>query len=159
MYIFKIHGKEYKVRFTYRAVCEDNILDKISDATNFEGLGITGMIRRVSKATAELLLVGLQKYHSKEFGYSTDEERDQRIEEMLDWFDDYEDESTEYEPKSAATLFSDLQKELQKNGFLSAMMTASQQIEEAEQKAEQANTEIENEAARVIAMNPTENNS
>ena len=38
MYIFKIHGKEYKVRFTYRTVCEDDILDKISDATDFEGL-------------------------------------------------------------------------------------------------------------------------
>ena len=159
MYIFKIHGKEYKVRFTYRTVCEGDILDKISDATDFEGLGIRGMIERISKATAELLLVGLQKYHSKEFGYSTDEEKAQRIEEMLDLFDDYEDESTEEHEQSAATLFSDLQGELQKNGFLSAMMTAVEQTAKAEQIAEQTKTEMESKAARVVAMNPIDGES
>lgn len=159
MYIFKIHGKEYKVRFTYRTVCEGDILDKISDATDFEGLGIRGMIERISKATAELLLVGLQKYHSKEFGYSTDEEKAQRIEEMLDLFDDYEDESTEEHEQSAATLFTDLQGELQKNGFLSAMMTAVEETSKAAQTMENTKTEMANEAARVVAMNPIESES
>lgn len=159
MYIFKIHGKEYKVRFTYRTVCEDDILDKISDATDFEGLNIGGMIAKVSKATAELLLVGLQKYHSDEFGYKDDKEKAQRIEEMLDLFDDYEDESTEEHEQSAATLFSDLQEELQKNGFLSAMMTAIEQTAKAEQIAEQTKTEMESKAARVVAMNPIESES
>jgi len=159
MYIFKIHGKEYKVRFTYRTVCEGDILDKISDATDFEGLGIRGMIERISKATAELLLVGLQKYHSKEFGYSTDEEKAQRIEEMLDLFDDYEDESTEEHEQSAATLFTDLQGELQKNGFLSVMMTAVEETSKAAQTMENTKTEMANEAARVVAMNPIESES
>ena len=31
MYIFKIHGKEYKVRFTYRMVCKGDLLDKVSN--------------------------------------------------------------------------------------------------------------------------------
>lgn len=159
MYIFKIHGKEYKVRFTYRTVCEDDILDKISDATDFEGLNVGGMIAKVSKATAELLLVGLQKYHSDEFGYKDDKEKAQRLEEMLDLFDDYEDESTEEHEQSAATLFSDLQEELQKNGFLSAMMTAIEQTAKAEQIAEQTKTEMESKAARVVAMNPIDGES
>lgn len=159
MYILKIHGKEYKVRFTYRTVCEDDILDKISDATDFEGLNVGGMIAKVSKATAELLLVGLQKYHSDEFGYKDDKEKAQRIEEMLDLFDDYEDESTEEHEQSAATLFSDLQEELQKNGFLSAMMTAIEQTAKAEQIAEQTKTEMESKAARVVAMNPIDGES
>ena len=159
MYIFKIHGKEYKVRFTYRTVCEDDILDKISDATDFEGLNVGGMIAKVSKATAELLLVGLQKYHSDEFGYKDDKEKAQRIEEMLDLFDDYEDESTEEHEQSAATLFSDLQEELQKNGFLSAMMTAIEQTAKADQIAEQTKTEMESKAARVVAMNPIDGES
>ena len=159
MYIFKIHGKEYKVRFTYRTVCEGDILDKISDATNFEGLNLGGMIARISKATAELLLVGLQKYHSDEFGYSTDEEKNQRIDELLDLFDDYEDESTDEHEQSAATLFSDLQEELQKNGFLSAMMTAIEETSKAEKIAEQTKAEMENKAARVVAMNPIESES
>lgn len=156
MYIFKIHGKEYKVRYTYRTICEGDIIDRISDATNFEGLDVRGMIERISKATAELLLVGLQKYYSKEFGYSNDDEKAQRIEEMLDLFDDYEDESTEEHEQSAATLFSDLQGELQKNGFLSAMMTAVEETSKAAQKMENTKAEMENEAARVIAMNPTD---
>lgn len=159
MYIFKIHGKEYKVRFTYRTVCEGDILDKISDATNFEGLNLGGMIARISKATAELLLVGLQKYHSDEFGYSTEEEKNQRIDELLDLFDDYEDESTDEHEQSAATLFSDLQEELQKNGFLSAMMTAIEETSKAEKIAEQTKAEMENKAARVVAMNPIESES
>jgi len=159
MYIFKIHGKEYKVRFTYRTVCEDDILDKISDATDFEGLNVGGMIAKVSKATAELLLVGLQKYHSDEFGYKDDKEKAQRIEEMLDLFDDYEDESTEEHEQSAATLFSDLQEELQKNGFLSAMMTAVEQTAKAQKVAEETKAEMESEAARVVAMNPIESES
>ncbi len=159
MYIFKIHGKEYKVRFTYRTVCEGDILDKISDATNFEGLNLGGMIARISKATAELLLVGLQKYHSDEFGYSTEEEKNQRIDELLDLFDDYEDESTDEHEQSAATLFSDLQEELQKNGFLSAMMTAIEETSKAEKIAERTKAEMENKAARVVAMNPIESES
>lgn len=159
MYILKIHGKEYKVRFTYRTVCEGDILDKISDATDFEGLGIRETIEKISKATAELLLVGLQKYHSKEFGYSTDEEKAQRIEEMLDLFDDYEDESTDEHEQSAATLFSDLQGELQKNGFLSAMMTAIEETSKATQTVENTKAEMENEAARVVAMNHIESES
>ena len=159
MYIFKIHGKEYKVRFTYRTVCEGDILDKISDATNFEGLNLGGMIARISKATAELLLVGLQKYHSDEFGYSTEEEKNQRIDELLDLFDDYEDESTDEHEQSAATLFSDLQEELQKNGFLSAMMTAIEETSKAEKIAEQTKAEMENKAARVVAMNLIESES
>lgn len=159
MYIFKIHGKEYKVRFTYRTVCEGDILDKISDATNFEGLNLGGMIARISKATAELLLVGLQKYHSDEFGYSTEEEKNERIDELLDLFDDYEDESTDEHEQSAATLFSDLQEELQKNGFLSAMMTAIEETSKAEKIAEQTKAEMENKAARVVAMNPIESES
>lgn len=159
MYIFKIHGKEYKVRFTYRTVCEDDILDKISDATDFEGLNIGGMIAKVSKATAELLLVGLQKYHSDEFGYKDDKEKAQRIDEMLDLFDDYEDESTEEHEQSAATLFTDLQEELQKNGFLSAMMTAVEQTAKAQKVAEETKAEMESKAARVVAMNPIESES
>lgn len=159
MYYFKIHGKEYKVRFTYRTICEGDILDRISEATDFEELNVRGMIEKISKATAELLLVGLQKYHSNEFGYSTDEEKNQRIEEMLNLFDDYEDESTEEHEQSAATLFSDLQEELQKNGFLSAMMRAATQASEETQTMEKTKAEMENEAARVVAMNPTQSKS
>ncbi len=155
MYIFKIHGKEYKVRFTYRMICKDDLLDKVS-GLNLEDMEVKDIIDKLASTTAELLLAGLQKYHSDEFGYKNDEEKAKRIEEMLDLFDDYEDESTDDNVQSAATLYTDLQHELENNGFLSMMMKAATEAEEMEQTAEKTKKDMENESARVIAMTPTE---
>ena len=113
MYIFKIHGKEYKVRFTYRMICEGDLLDKVSAVGDFSELDAKGVISKLAITTAELLLAGLQKYHSDEFGYKDDNDRKALIDEVLDMFDDYEDESTEEHPQSAFTLFTDLQGELE----------------------------------------------
>lgn len=159
MYLFKIHGKEYKVRFTYRMICEGDLLDKVSAIGDFTDMDAKGIIGKLAVTTAELLLAGLQKYHSDEFGYKNDEDRKALIDEILDMFDDYEDESTEEHPQSAFTLFTDLQGELEKNGFLSAMMSASEQMTEMQAKVEQTKTEMENIPARVVAMTPTESES
>ncbi len=161
MYIFKIHGKEYKVRFTYRMICEGDLLDKISEIGNFEDLDAKGVMSKLATTTAELLLAGLQKYHSNEFGWDTEEEKKERIMDMLDLFDDYEDESTEEHQQSAATLFSDLQGELEKNGFLSALMGAATEANATQTKAEQIKKDMENEPVRtqVIDMPHTESKS
>lgn len=159
MYIFKIHGKEYKVRFTYRMICEGDLLDKVSAIGDFTDMDAKGIIGKLAVTTAELLLAGLQKYHSDEFGYKDEKDRKALIDEILDMFDDYEDESTDEHPQSAFTLFTDLQGELEKNGFLSAMMSASEQMTEMQEKAEQTKTEMENTPARVVAMTPTESES
>lgn len=161
MYIFKVNGKEYKVRYSYRAVCEGDILDKVMNITNFDEATAKGVMGQLVNTTAELLLIGLQKYHSKEFGYKNDDEKQKRIDEMLDLFDDYEDESTEENPKSAATLLTDLQEELEKNGFLSAMMQMAQTANQLDQTAQETMTEMENSPARtkVVDMNPTESES
>lgn len=155
MYIFKIHGKEYKVRFTYRMVCKGDLLDKVSKL-DLENLEVREIVDKLATTTAELLLAGLQKYHSDEFGYESDEEKAERIDEMLDLFDDYEDESTEEKPQSASTLFKDLQSELEKNGFLSTMMKVAEETETIQTTAQTVKTDMENESARVIAMTPTE---
>ena len=99
MYIFKIHGKEYKVRFTYRMICEGDLLDKVSAIGAFTDMDAKGIIGKLAITTAELLLAGLQKYHSDEFGYKNEEDRKALIDEILDMFDDYEDESTEEQPR------------------------------------------------------------
>lgn len=155
MYIFKIHGKEYKVRFTYRMVCKGDLLDKVSNL-DLENLEVREIVDKLATTTAELLLAGLQKYHSDEFGYENDEEKAERIDAMLDLFDDYEDESTEEKPQSASTLFKDLQSELEKNGFLSTMMKVAEETETIQTTAQAVKTDMENESARVIAMTPTE---
>ena len=159
MYIFKIHGKEYKVRFTYRMICDGDLLDKVSAISDFTDLDAKGVIGKLATTTAELLLAGLQKYHSDEFGYKDENDRKALIDEILDMFDDYEDESTEEHPQSAFTLFTDLQGELEKNGFLSAMMTVGEGQTEIEKKAEQALTEMKETPARVVAMTTTEKES
>lgn len=155
MYNFKIHGKEYKVRFTYRMVCKGDLLDKVSNL-DLENLEVREIVDKLATTTAELLLAGLQKYHSDEFGYKNDEEKAERIDAMLDLFDDYEDESTEEKPQSASTLFKDLQSELEKNGFLSTMMKVAEETETIQTTAQEVKTDMENESARVIAMTPTE---
>lgn len=161
MYIFKIHGKEYKVRFTYRMICEDDLLDKVSSIGEFEDATAKGVLNKLTRTTAELLLAGLQKYHKGEFGYDTDKEKDSRIEAMFDLFDDYEDESTEDHPQSAFTLFQDLQNELEKNGFLSAMSNMAADMEQTQEIAERTKQEMKNEPARtkVVDMTPTEKKS
>ena len=159
MYLFKIHGKEYKVRFTYRMICEGDLLDKVSAVGDFSELDAKGVINKLATTTAELLLAGLQKYHSDEFGYKDEKDRKALIDEVLDMFDDYEDESTEENPQSAFTLFRDLQGELERNGFLSAMMTAATEAEEVKTTVDQTKAEMENTPARVVAMTPIESES
>lgn len=159
MYIFKIHGNEYKVRYGYRTVCENDILDRVMKIGNSEDGTAKGLINNLVKTTAELLLVGLQKYHSDKFGYKSDKEKAEKINLLLDWLDDYEDESTEDHEQDAATLLKDLQDELEKNGFLSTIAKMGQEMSQMEQTAQTAKTEMENESARVIAMNPTESKS
>ena len=159
MYIFKIHGKEYKVRYGYRTVCENDILDRVMNIGSTEDGTVKGLIKNLVETTAELLLVGLQKYHSKEFGYGSDEERQKRIGEIIDMLDDYEDESTEEHEQDAASLLKDLQGELEKNGFLSAIAKMGQEMTQMEQTAQTAKAEMENESARVIAMTPTQSES
>ena len=83
-------------------------------------------------------------------------EKEQRIEDMLDLFDDYEDESTEEHEQSAASLFRDLQGELEKNGFLSTMLKAATEAETMEKTADTVKKNMGNESARVIAMEPIE---
>ena len=155
MYIFKIHGKDYKVRFTYRMICKDDLLDKVSNL-NLENMDARSIVDKLTTTTAELLLAGLQKYHKDEFGYDNDEEKAQRVDQMLDLFDDYEDESTEEHEQSAASLYRDLQSELEKNGFLSTMLKAATEAETMEKTADTVKKNMENESARVIAMTPIE---
>jgi hypothetical protein len=136
-------------------VCKGDLLDKVSNL-DLENLEVREIVDKLATTTAELLLAGLQKYHSDEFGYKNDEEKAERIDAMLDLFDDYEDESTEEKPQSASTLFKDLQSELEKNGFLSTMMKVAEETETIQATAQTVKTDMENESARVIAMTPTE---
>ena len=153
MYIFKIYGKEYKVRFTYRTICKGDILDKFTAFSTSDADTPKTLINQLVTTTAEALIAGLQKYHSDEFGYKDEKEHEKLMDKVLDMFDDYEDESTEDHPQSAATLFADLQAELENNGFLSLMMNRAEEMTETTEKAEEIKTEMKDEAARIALVN------
>lgn len=139
MYKFSVGENTYTVRFTYGSLIKTDLIDRVIKASVPETDDVDGFIgftKNMLGMTAELLLVGLQKYHADQFGYDTDEERDKRIMELLDLIDDYEDENyseDEEEKKDGFTLYNDLQRELEKNGFLSKMLAVMATEEQEEQ--------------------------
>lgn len=131
MYVFKVNDDEYKIKYSYRVLCETDLIDRVIDtmATTDESKDGATQFKDLLKLTAELLLAGLQKFHRDEFGYDTDSEKKEKLFIVYDMIDDYEDEHRE-EPedsrKDSATLFIDLQGELENNGFLSRIGRSGQ---------------------------------
>ena len=123
MFSFKVNDKEYKIKFGYEVLSQSDILTKTSN------LGAVNDPRTLVSLLPELLLAGLQKKHKEEFGYETEEEKKEAYRKVCDLLDKYEDESTEENPKSGFDLFQKMNKELEKNGFLSGIL---KMMEEAE---------------------------
>lgn len=159
MYIFKVNGKEYRVRFSFRTVCKDDLLDRIMNLGDVLGKEETprGMVDKLATTLCEMLLAGLQKYHKDEFGYKTEDEKQEKINVLLDMLDDYEDENSDGENKRTAfSLFTDLRGELENNSFLSALIQNAEEAQQMKETAETAMKEIEETPARVVATNPSE---
>ena len=116
MFSFTVNGKEYKVKYGYRVLCNSDLIDKVT-AIGQENNGFRGAMKTV----AELILAGLQKCHKDEFGYETESEEETALAKVYDLMDEYEEESTEENPQSGYTLFEKCNEELMKNGFLSEM--------------------------------------
>lgn len=123
MIAFSVKGKEYKLKFGYKVLVSENLFKEFSKISNQEnGVELEDIISMLPK----MLLAGLQKYHKKEFGYTSDKEKEERMELVYDLLDDYEDESTVDNPHNGYDLFNEIEKELMKNGFLSGMLGTSQ---------------------------------
>lgn len=132
MYVFKVNDNEYKIKYSYRVLCETDLIDRVIDtmATTDESKDGATQFKDLLKLTAELLLAGLQKFHRDEFGYDTDSEKKEKLFIVYDMIDDYEDEhrdEPEESRKDSATLFIDLQGELENNGFLSRIGRSGQE--------------------------------
>lgn len=113
MFSFKVGEKTYKIQFGYRVLCETNLIDRIVS------LSQQSNVQTVLQIVPELILAGLQKKHSEDFGYETEDEKINALRKVYDLMDDYEEESTEEHPQDCYSLFEDIQAELMKNGFLS----------------------------------------
>lgn len=137
MYEFRVNDNIYKIKFGYGVLYKSDLIDRVLTASSGEAENPADAIKNLIGLTAELMLAGLQKRHFDEFGYETDEERDEMIRKVCDMIDDYEEEHTHEDGTRDAdgySLFLDLQGELEKNGFLS-MITAEAKKEAAEQDA------------------------
>lgn len=135
MYIFKVKDKEYQVRYGYRVLCKTDLIDRISGMGN--EADNKNKMQEMIGLVAELLLAGLQRYHKNEFGYTSPDTKEKAMEKIYDLMDDYEDESTDDEPKNGFQLFMDLQDELKANGFLSGMIQKAKEEQEKEENPQE----------------------
>ena len=124
MYVFHVNDDDYKVKFGYGVLYKSDLIDRVVNVTS-DTTNPAKNKKNVIGLTAELLLAGLQKNYSDEFGYETDEEKEKQIIKVCDLIDDYEDESDD--GKNGFTLFNDLREELEKNGFLSEILGATKE--------------------------------
>ena len=123
MFSFSVNDKTYKVKFGYGVLSQSDILTKVATIGNINNP------KDMIAMLPELILAGLQRKHKDEFGYETEEEKKVAYEKVCDLLDDYEDESTEENPKNGYILFEKASKELENNGFLSGIMNAMEGME------------------------------
>lgn len=122
----KLSGKEYTVKFGYAPVYQNRIIPRVV------GMGQQGdeleAINKMLGFLPEFLLVGLQKFHADEFGFEFDdkEAKEKQLVKMYDLLDDYLDPENE-EGKDIMSLYDDLTAELEKNSFLSKLLTKEEQ--------------------------------
>ena len=126
MYEFKVNGNNYKVKFGYGILVQSDLIDRLMEAYTTENKSPAAVAKTMIGLTTELLMAGLQKYHSDEFGYDpeSETERKEMYRKVCDLIDDYEDEEGD---QDSFTLFNDLQAELEKNGFLSKIARSGQE--------------------------------
>lgn len=117
-----INEKEYNIKFGYEATVKNKILKRIAEVeTQQDGFDVLDGIMLL---LPELLLVGLQRFHSDEFGFDAynEAEKEQRMEQVFAMLDDYFDK----EDADIKELYQSLTKELEENSFLSKLLKQEQ---------------------------------
>lgn len=112
----KIGEKELNIKYGYEATLKTRLLSRMAskEKPKEDGLEAT---EDLLLFLPDLLLVGLQKFHSKEYGfnYDTGEGKEEQIEKMFALIEDYFDSNKE---EDAITLYNALTEEMMQNGFL-----------------------------------------
>lgn len=129
MKTINVYGKEYKVKFGYKAVAASGMMKNVMDAidslesTDTENSSeainaISGLVPVIS----EMTLAGLQKFHKDEFGVDYEDNRDvkDKLDKVADLLDEYFDPENGEKPEySMIELFWLFAQELIDSGFLS----------------------------------------
>lgn len=116
MFTLKVGEKELHVKYGFRATLQTRLLSKMAKTEHQKTEGMEGM-EDTMLLLPEYLLIGLQKFHSDEYGFEweTGKGKEEQIEKMFDLIDAYLDE---HEDTDAVELYNDLTQEMLKNGFL-----------------------------------------
>lgn len=120
-----LNGKEYTIKFGYKAVVENKIIQKLVTLET----GNTTELEAVDKILGflpEFLLVGLQKFHKDEFGFANEDEKKGQLDKVFDLLDDYFEDENGGDFKD---LYQGLSKELEENSFLSKLLKQEVQVQ------------------------------
>ena len=113
----KLGEKELNIKFGYEATYKSGIIAKIVQLDQIED-GIE-QVNAVLMLLPELILVGAQKFHEKEFGYdpNNEEQKEKQMKKVFSMLDDYFDQ----EDADGNMLYEALLTEILGNGFLSKL--------------------------------------
>lgn len=114
--VLKVNGMELNIKYGYEATLKTKLLSRLvsREKEKEEGMEAT---ENLLLFLPEFLLVGLQKFHSDEYGfdYETGKGKQEQLEKMFSLIDDYFDQN---DNEDAITLYNSLSEEMMKNGFL-----------------------------------------
>lgn len=119
MFKFNVGDKEYKIKFGYIATLKERVLSKVVNLQSQSDKGFEE-IEDFLLYIPEILLVGLQTYHKKEFGYNYDtkEGKEKALAKVFDIVEEY----TADGENDIIELFNKVFEELQNDSFLKKMM-------------------------------------
>lgn len=114
----KLGERELDIKFGYEATLKSGIIAKIVQLDQIED-GVES-VNAVLMLLPELILVGAQKFHEKEFGYdpNNEEQKEKQMKKVFSMLDDYFDQ----EDADGNMLYESLLTEMLANGFLSKML-------------------------------------
>lgn len=124
---FTVGDKEYTIKFGYEVTAKSKIMSLVAKTDNKPidenedmATAMMGAVEDTMEVLAKMLLVGLQRFHSDEFGYDyneTDLNKAESMGKVYNLLDAYfDDENADF-----GKLYSELEEELVANGFLSKM--------------------------------------
>lgn len=131
-----INKKEYDIKFGYEACAKSRIISRLAKigqpAENSNAVESLESVENMMLFIPDLLLIGLQKNHSDEFGYDLDNNNgyDDMKNKAFDLISTYIDD----EDGDCIDLFQNLQDELLQNGFLRQMFSREVQKTQAKSK-------------------------
>lgn len=118
----KVNNKEYTIKFGYEPTLKSRLLSRAAEmavSAKENSQGNMQQIENMLMFIPEMVLVGLQKFHSDEFGYNLDtkdgyEEAKNKVFELVGNYVDSGD-------VDVTDFFATLQEEMTSNGFLKKM--------------------------------------